>query len=101
MIADDAVLLSRKGGRVYARAPQSIAGLIEVRGFGPARVRRIPTAVVIAGFDLAAPQKRLPEPEMRNFSDGIVAPVWPFQMADAPAARLRAALRSILGGQSW
>ncbi len=35
LICDDQVLLSAQSGRVVCRAPQSIAGLVEIRGLGP------------------------------------------------------------------
>jgi hypothetical protein len=101
LIADDAVLISAGAGGLVARAPQSIAGLIEIRGFGPAAVRRVGAARLLAGFDLAAPASRLPDPEMRAFAEGLALPVWPFQGGETAACRLRAALRSILGGQTW
>jgi HPr kinase/phosphorylase len=51
LVADDGVLLSRApDGRVLARAPASIRGLIEARGVGLLRARAVddvPLAVVI------------------------------------------------------
>lgn len=100
LVSDDAVLLRAEAGRVIARAPQRIAGLIEVRGFGPARARRTDAAPMLAAFDFAAPQSRLPEPAIRELAPGIALPVWPFRPGEGAPARLRAALRSILGGQT-
>lgn len=101
LIADDAVLISAQAGGVVARAPETIAGLIEIRGFGPAAVRRVAAARLLAGFDLAAPASRFPDPEMRPFGEGVALSVWPFRPGEGSAFRLRAALRSILGGQTW
>lgn len=101
LIADDAVLLSARDGWVFARAPEKIAGLIEIRGFGPASVRCVASARLLAGFDLAAPADRLPEPQYRALSEAAKVPVWPFERGEARAVRLRAMLRSILGGQTW
>jgi len=100
LVADDAVLLKGEGGRIIARAPERIAGLIEVRGFGPARVRRLEAAPMLAAFDLSAPESRLPEPAMREYAPGIALALWPFRAGEGGPARLRAALRSILGGQT-
>lgn len=36
LVADDQVLLRQAGERLLASAPKAIAGLIEMRGFGPA-----------------------------------------------------------------
>jgi HPr kinase/phosphorylase len=100
LVADDAVILSTEAGAIVARAPEPIAGLIEIRGFGPVRVRAVERARIVAGFDLAAPASRLPETEARAFSDQITLALWPFQPGASGAIRLRAALRSILGGQT-
>lgn len=100
LVADDAVILSLEKGAVVARPPAAIAGLIEIRGFGPIGVRAVGNARLVAGFDLAAPAERLPDPEERALSDQITLPVWPFQPGESAAIRLRAALRSILGGQT-
>lgn len=100
LVADDAVILSNETGAVLARPPAPIAGLIEIRGFGPVRVRAVARVRIVAGFDLAAPSARLPDPERRALSDQITLPLWPFQPGEGGAIRLRAALRSILGGQT-
>lgn len=36
LVADDRVWLSEASGRLLAQVPETIAGLVEVRGFGPA-----------------------------------------------------------------
>jgi len=46
LVADDQTWISRHGGRLVARVPESIAGLIEHRGYGPVRVAHEPGAVV-------------------------------------------------------
>lgn len=38
LVSDDQVLLSRSGARLLAQAPRTIEGLMELRGFGPARM---------------------------------------------------------------
>ena len=104
LIADDGVRLMTRSGRIIARAPETISGLIEIRGFGPVRVRSVAAAPVIAGFDFDLATARLPEPQMRDF-EGIELAVWPLD-ADGSGDRTRAAnafravLRSIMGGQT-
>lgn len=46
LVADDQLLLSAEGGRLVARAPHAIAGLVEVRGAGPRPIRHQQSAVI-------------------------------------------------------
>ena len=46
LVADDRVDLSMEGGRIIARCPASIEGLIEIRGAGIARIETVPAAVM-------------------------------------------------------
>lgn len=46
LIADDQVLLSEKDGALIATCPEAIAGLIEIRGSGIARLPHIPSAPI-------------------------------------------------------
>ncbi|WP_159586777.1 HPr kinase/phosphorylase [Chelativorans xinjiangense] len=46
LVADDQVFLSAAAGRVIGRAPETICGLVEARGFGPARTPHEPRAVI-------------------------------------------------------
>jgi len=63
LIADDRVALAAYHGRLLARAPSALAGLIEVRGLGIRRIAHEPMAVVSLVVDLAAPDgERLPAP---------------------------------------
>ncbi len=52
LVADDRVLISVRGGRVIARSPHAIAGLIEERGSGLLRVAHEPAAVARCVVDL-------------------------------------------------
>jgi HPr kinase/phosphorylase len=61
LVADDRVLLEAHHGRLLARPPAALAGLIEVRGVGIRRVEYEPAAVVGLVVDLAAEDaERLP-----------------------------------------
>lgn len=90
LVADDRVDLSLENGRVIARCPPSIRGLIEVRGGGIAEVETIPACVldwaimpVRAPFDPRLPpeQEELRLEIGRNLPllrvpiDGLLSPV--------------------------
>ena len=46
LVSDDRVWLSAAGGRLLAETPEAIAGLVEIRGFGPAPLRHEGRAVI-------------------------------------------------------
>jgi len=54
LVADDRVALAACHGRLLARPPSTLAGLIEVRGLGIRRIAHEPIAVVGTVVDLAA-----------------------------------------------
>ena len=63
LVADDRVALTAAYGRLIARPPPELAGLIEVRGLGIRRIAYEPAAVVSLVLDLADGEaQRLPEP---------------------------------------
>jgi HPr kinase/phosphorylase len=67
LVADDRVLLTATHGRLLARPPEALAGLIEVRGLGIRRLDHEPVAVVGLVIDLAVSgAARLPQPEDRE-----------------------------------
>src|SRR4051794_29394149 len=76
LVADDRVELQACNGRLLARAPSALAGLIEARGLGIRRVAHEPVAVVGIVVDLAAADaQRLPGPsERQTVIDGIPLP---------------------------
>jgi HPr kinase/phosphorylase len=62
LVGDDRIRLEPCHGRLLVRAPDALAGLIEVRGLGIRRLTYEPVAVVAGVIDLAAADaKRLPE----------------------------------------
>ncbi|MBX3497951.1 MAG: HPr kinase/phosphatase C-terminal domain-containing protein [Alphaproteobacteria bacterium] len=97
LVADDRTELTREGDRLIARAPSSIAGLIEARGVGILRLppqRLAPQATVALIVDLVDPARieRLPEAATEDLL-GIALPrvaLAPFE-ASAPA-KIRLAL---------
>ncbi|MEJ1157252.1 HPr kinase/phosphorylase [Prosthecomicrobium sp. N25] len=63
LVADDRVHLQAAGGRLVARAPAAIAGLVEERGRGILAASHEPAAVVRHVIDLVPEgPERLPEP---------------------------------------
>lgn len=63
LVADDYALLTREGDSLIATVPETIAGLIEVRGFGIFRLpyrRRVEIALTVR---LGREDERLPEPK--------------------------------------
>jgi len=100
LVADDQCLLEvrddGKGCRVFARAPETIAGAMEVRGLGIVSLPRTAEAPVALLVDMAAPQtvERLPKAAEEALL-GVAVPriaLDPFETS-APA-KLRLALRT-------
>lgn len=97
LVADDHVLLRRRGDQVTARAPETIAGMIEVRGLGVMRLGQAGETAVELVVDLVAGERieRLPDPARRRFLD-VELPlinVAPFEAS--AAAKLRLAVRAL------
>jgi serine kinase of HPr protein (carbohydrate metabolism regulator) len=88
LVADDRVLLWRSGDALFGRAPDVLAGLIEVRGLGvgAASSLRLARVAVVVECVAAAAVERLPDPltvERRGVSIPALR-LWPFEPA-APA----------------
>jgi HPr kinase/phosphorylase len=60
LVADDRVFVTTAHGRLIARAPPLLAGLIEIRGLGIRRLPFEPAAVIHLVVDLAAATERMP-----------------------------------------
>jgi len=54
LVADDQVFLETSNNRIVARAPEAIAGLIEVRGLGPAPIAHETSTIVDLVVSLVA-----------------------------------------------
>lgn len=98
LVADDAVILSFRGGGLLAQTPAAIRGLIEIRGFGPARMAAASATPVTAVFDLDAANRRLPEEALFSHAGGE-ARLFPLAHDSGAEQRIRLILRSILAGQ--
>lgn len=63
LVADDAIEIRHDNGCLFASAPASIAGMLEVRGIGIVRLPHVATSRVGAVIDLVAAHlvERLPE----------------------------------------
>lgn len=64
LVADDAVRVERKGQKLYARAAENVAGLLEVRGVGLVKypyVAETPVDLCVNLTENAADVERLPE----------------------------------------
>jgi len=76
LVADDRVSLWRSGGRLFGRAPDVLAGLIEARTVGVCLVATLPFVeirrIVDAAEDLAA-LERTPAPLVAEI-EGVVLP---------------------------
>jgi len=95
LVADDQSELRRVGRSILVRAPETILGLLEVRGLGIVRLAPLSDAPLALIAELVPPNQVERHPLPRNESIlGVGVPVVaiaPFE-ASAPA-KLRAALR--------
>ena len=90
LVADDRVLLWASGGRLWGRAPDAIAGLLEVRGLDVVPVAAISHCEVVLKVRLETPE-RIPDPATETIL-GVAVPLLaadPFE-ASAPAKLGRA-----------
>lgn len=100
LIADDQTLLRRDRDRIFAEAPETISGLLEVRGIGLFRVETAASVpvVLIADLTLSGHLERLPEQRFETVLALRVPAVdlAPFE-ASAPA-KLRLLRRALAAG---
>ena len=89
MLGDDQLFLEGHAGRLVVTAPESIAGLMEVRGFRPSRIASERSAVVDLLIRLVPPQ------EAPRFNDGgsetlagVTIPVLQLPQRNTPQAVL-------------
>lgn len=78
LVSDDQVHLSVEDGALIARAPDTIAGRMEVRGVGIIPMEAAVQARLIAVFDLLTGDgvPRLPEQRSETLPGGVTLPVW-------------------------
>ncbi|WP_321343274.1 HPr kinase/phosphatase C-terminal domain-containing protein [Breoghania sp.] len=90
LVGDDRVSLGVSGGRLVARVPASIAGLIEQRGHGIRALPYLSAAVVGLVVDLVPARviARMPEQEALNIEiDGVTLPRQPAPESDISHAK--------------
>lgn len=66
LVADDQVILHRRGHQILVSSPPPIQGQIEVRGLGIVRLPHLEMAVLCLVVDLTRPEaiERLPDPRL-------------------------------------
>ena len=87
LVADDQVVVWSSGGRAWGRAPESIAGLVEARGYGilPTSVRDLSGIDLVVDVDPAAKIERMPDPSALEVA-GIALPLVRQRALDGSAA---------------
>lgn len=75
LVADDRTLVWASGGRLYGRAPRTLAGLVEARGLGVGPTRALAWARLGLVVDLVAPDEveRTPDPAWAELC-GVAVP---------------------------
>jgi hypothetical protein len=91
LVADDRVELWVSGGRLFGRAPDALAGRLEVRGLQVVAENYLPFAEVILAVRCETPE-RIPEPRFAHHL-GVSVPLIGLDPLEASApAKLRRAL---------
>lgn len=94
LVADDRTDLSVKSGRLMARAPATIAGLIEIRGLGIVALPYVRQVEVVLAVRLGRAGARLPEPQTYEFAGARPVRLMTMDGREASAA---AKIRLVLG----
>ena len=74
LVADDRVDLSVVRGRLVARAPKSLAGLMEIRGVGIVAMRHAPSAPVALVVNLSDRVRRMPDRRIYSMPKALDLP---------------------------
>ena len=99
LVADDRVVVENREGRLAARAPDNLHGLLEVRGVGIIEMEAVREAEILVAIDLDADDRpeRLPDFNLQTITlEGVTLPLArlaPFE-ASAPA-KVRALVRAL------
>ena len=89
LVADDRIILWAAGGQAFGRAPATLAGLIELRGQGMARLPTLAFATIVAVVRLTEPPERQPAAAVEAVA-GVAVPAFDLAPHEASApARLR------------
>ncbi|MFN3353178.1 MAG: HPr kinase/phosphorylase [Brevundimonas sp.] len=87
LVADDYARVWSSGGRLYAAAPETIAGRMEVRGLGILPVPHRETVRLLLAVRHQEAPDRLPEAATRAFC-GLQAPLLEIDLREPPAAQV-------------
>jgi serine kinase of HPr protein (carbohydrate metabolism regulator) len=93
LVSDDYTLLVRRGGALFARAPETIAGRMEVRGIGIVTlptVADVPVALIVR---LETEVLRMPERRTRRIADIVVREIALDPMPASAPLKVELALR--------
>jgi len=94
LVSDDYTVLEVRSGRLIGTAPQSIKGMLEVRGVGilPMPIKARSVIAMVADMVTDGEIERLPDPDAAVI-DGVVVPriqAAPFEVSAAAKVRLAA-----------
>lgn len=100
LVADDRTDLWTENGRLLARAPTNLAGLIEVRGLGIARLAHRKQVRIALAVRLGHAGARLPEAQFYTFTGADPVRLMTMDGREASAtAKIRLAIGLALGGR--
>jgi serine kinase of HPr protein (carbohydrate metabolism regulator) len=95
LVADDRVEIRRDGGLLFASAPPSLAGKLEVRGLGIVDLPHAASVAVGLAVRLTAESERMPE-ERRHALLGLELPMIDIDPRQPSApAKVRVAVRGL------
>lgn len=99
LVADDQTVLVRRGNRLYATPPATIAGQLEVRGLGIVSLEHVADVPVVAVFDLvpAGAIDRLPEARHVEILNVALPLLRLDPVTASAAAKVRLAVRQLRG----
>ena len=101
LVADDGVVVTAEGTEAMVRAPERIAGRMEVRGVGLVATPHHAVARLALCVELGPEDERLPERRTRDLA-GIAVPVVTIDPHTASAPiKVEWALRHSIGENDW
>ena len=85
LVSDDYTLVKRRGGRLEASAPETIAGKIEIRGLGIIALDHVDDVPVALLVMIGGSVERLPEPGGARVIAGVAVPTFAVHAHEASA----------------
>ena len=105
LVADDQVMLDRKGLKILASSPANLAGKIEIRGLGIVAIADLKATQLRLIVDLVPPQSIPRLPDLSEKQTELLALTLPRLYLDAQgtgaAAKLRAAVVHLKSNKSF